>query len=84
MLGDVAELFSKVGHAVSEANNGVDSITRSVKEHTLGSSEISRHMERIAQMAEQNSHAIKKTSDHALELENLAAGLRGMVARFKV
>ena len=84
MLGDVAELFSKVGHAVSEANDGVDSITRSVKEHTVGSLEISRHMERIAQMAEQNSHAIQKTSNHALELENLAAGLRGMVARFKV
>ena len=84
MLGDVAAQFNKVGHAVSQANDGVDSITRSVKEHTLGSSEISRHMERIAQMAEQNSHAIQKTSNHALELENLAAGLRGMVARFKV
>lgn len=82
MLGDVAAQFNKVGHAVSQANDGVDSITRSVKEHTLGSSEISRHMERIAQMAEQNSHAIQKTSNHALELENLAAGLRGMVARF--
>ena len=84
MLGNVADLFGKVGQAVSEANDGVDNITRAVKEHTLGSSEISRHMERIAQMAEQNSHAIKNTSNHAQELENLAANLRGMVARFKV
>ena len=84
MLSNVADLFGKVGQAVSEANDGVDNITRAVKEHTLGSSEISRHMERIAQMAEQNSHAIKNTSNHAQELENLAANLRGMVARFKV
>ncbi len=84
MLGNVAELFGKVGQAVSQANDGVDNITRAVKEHTLGSSEISRHMERIAQMAEQNSHAIKNTSNHAQELEGLAASLRGMVVRFKI
>lgn len=84
MLENVAGIFGEVSHAVTEANSGVDSITRAVKEHTIGSSEISRHMERIAQMAEQNSHVIEQTSSHAHQLEKLAFGLRGMVSRFKV
>jgi methyl-accepting chemotaxis protein len=84
MLESVAGMFGEVSDAVSDANAGVDSITRAVKEHTLGSTEISRHMERIAQMAEQNSHVIEQTSRHATQLEGLASSLRGMVVRFKV
>lgn len=84
MLEQVAGAFAEVNTSVSQANSGVDNITQSVKEHTLGSSDISRHMEKIAQMAEQNSHVIQETSSHAEALETLSSELRGLVARFKV
>ncbi len=84
MLEKVAGAFAEVNTSVSQANAGVDNITQSVKEHTLGSSDISRHMERIAQMAEQNSHVIQETSSHAAALESLSAELRGLVSRFRV
>ena len=84
MLEQVATAFAEVNTSVSQANAGVDNITQSVKEHTLGSSEISRHMEKIAQMAEQNSHVIQETSSHAQALESLSGELRGLVARFRV
>ena len=83
-MENVAMVLSEANSAVTQASQGVDNITASVKEQTTVSNEISRNVEKIAQMAEENNSSIQQTSDAAQNLEQLAANLQTVVSRFKV
>ena len=48
------------------------------------STEIARNVEHIAQMAEQNSAAVRDTAETAQRLKSLAQQLRDEVAHFKI
>lgn len=83
-VGNVAEVLAQANAAASQASEGVDAISRSVKEQTAASTDISRNIERIAHMSEQNSHAMAEVSAAVHELEALAGELENIVSRFRV
>ncbi|HNO89184.1 MAG TPA: hypothetical protein PKI69_13010, partial [Rhodocyclaceae bacterium] len=62
----------------------VTDISAALREQGVASTEIARNVERIAQMAEQNSAAVRDTAGTARELERLAQQLRGDVQRFRI
>lgn len=80
----VVALLAEANQAVERASQGVNDITASVKEQTAASNDIARNVESIAQMAEQNSAAVRETSEAAQHLENLAATLKSLVSRFRI
>jgi methyl-accepting chemotaxis protein len=81
---NVATVLAEANSAVTHANQGIDSISRSVSEQTAASMDISRNIERIANMTEQNSHAMSEVSSATYELEKLAGELENIVSKFQV
>lgn len=82
---------SQAGDAVTQINSGaqmlvgtVNDISAAIKEQSEASNEISRHVEKIAQMAEENHAAVDETAKTAHQLEKLATDLHETVGRFKV
>ena len=80
----VVTLLDEATDAVRRAGSGVGEITSSVQEQTAASNDIARNVESIAQMAEQNSEAVRETSTAAQHLEDLAATLKSLVGRFRL
>lgn len=81
----------QAGDAVTKINSGaqmlvgtVNDISAALKEQSAASNEISRHVEKIAQMAEENHAAVDETAKTAHQLEKLATDLHETVGRFKV
>ena len=62
----------------------MSSIAASVDEQSKGSHEIARHVESIAQMAEENYSAIELVGRDIVRLEKLAGEMEAAVAHFKV
>jgi methyl-accepting chemotaxis protein len=62
----------------------VNDIASAVEEQSKASNEIARHIESIAQMAEENHAAIAQSEQGVVLLEKLATELQTTVARFKV
>ena len=56
----------------------------SVNEQKTASQDIAQHIERIAQMAEENMAAIQGNSAAAQHMEQLAATTQEMMRRFRV
>ena len=56
----------------------------SVSEQSLASNEIARHVEHIAQMAEENHAAISQSEQGIVQLGDLARDLQNAVSKFKV
>jgi methyl-accepting chemotaxis protein len=62
----------------------VSDISDALKEQSQASNEIARHVERIAQMTEENSLAIRQTTSASQSLEELARSLQRDVSQFRV
>ena len=85
------QLAGKAGISMDQIRSGagrvvtaVTDISAALREQGVASTEIARNVERIAQMAEQNSAAVRDTAGTARELERLAQQLRGDVQRFRI
>jgi len=85
------ELVTEAGGVISRIAEGSRDVVRhagdisdALREQSVASNEVAGNVERIAQMAEENSRAVREASDTARELENLAAGLRQAVGRFRL
>lgn len=85
------ELAGKAGDAMRQIHAGatqvvsaVTDISAALREQGAASTEIARNVERIAQMAEQNSAAVRDTANTAGQLERLARSLRDEVAHFRI
>jgi methyl-accepting chemotaxis protein len=76
--------MDKIHETMERSNQGVDAITYSVREQTMASNEIARHVAQIAAMAEDNTTAVQQTAQAAQHLEELADGLESALQRFKV
>jgi methyl-accepting chemotaxis protein len=57
---------------------------QALREQGTASTDIARNVERIAQMAEQNSSAVRDTAGTARRLEDLAQQLRAEVSHFRI
>ena len=84
-------LSRRAGESIGRIRDGADrvradvsDISNSLREQSTASNEISRSVERIAEMSEQNSAAVRGTAETASELERLARELEQEVRRFRV
>ncbi len=80
----VIGVLDEAGKTVTAATSGVADISSSVKEQQLASTDVARHVEHIAQMAEESRKAIEQTVASVHHLGELAGALEGAVARFRV
>ncbi|HLP98496.1 MAG TPA: methyl-accepting chemotaxis protein [Sideroxyarcus sp.] len=80
----MSAVLNEAGAAVRESNVGVGEIAVSVGEQGNASNEITRNIEHIAKMAEQNHAAIEQTAHDIAELERMGVDLQSAAARFKV
>lgn len=80
----VSAVLAAAGEAVSKSSQGVGDIAISVGEQSQASNEIARHVEKIAQMAEENHAAVDLAGQEIARLERLADELHESVSRFRV
>lgn len=80
----VENLLAVATQSVSQASREMDNIALSTKEQTEASNEIAKNMERIAQMVEESSGAVKEVAVAAGVLETLAMRLQNSTGRFKL
>ena len=83
-VNEVSSVLEEAGSAVEQSSAGVNDIAASVSEQSLASIEIARHVESIAQMAEENHAAIARSEQGIVNLSELARDLQSSVSKFKV
>ena len=90
-VGRGVEVANATGSAMGSIEAGagkvltaVDDISAALREQAVASNQISSGIETIAQMAEENSAAVASLSQAAVELQQLAGGLRNEVGRFRL
>ncbi len=83
-VDEVSVVLEEAGGAVEKSSAGVNDIASSVSEQSLASNEIARHVESIAQMAEENHAAIAQSEQGIVNLSELARDLQQAVSKFKV
>ena len=79
-----SSMLTDATRSASNARHDMDAIASSVNEQTVASNGIATNMERISQMVEENSLAVKRVSDAADDLEQLATRLQRSVERFNL
>jgi methyl-accepting chemotaxis protein len=62
----------------------VSEITDAVKEQSVASTHIAQEVERIAQMAEENSAESSNTADGARQLDEMALAIKAAVSIYRV
>jgi methyl-accepting chemotaxis protein len=76
--------ITRVTETAQQVMASVTEISAALKEQSQASNDIARHVESIAQMAEENTGAVALTKDSAQKLEGLASALQTSVMRFAV
>ena len=84
LADEAGEVFSRISSGTTEAAVRVRDIAAAVREQNVAGRGIAQNVEKIAQMAEENSAATGAVSDSAAHLERLAGQLEKAVTRFKV
>jgi methyl-accepting chemotaxis protein len=90
-VGAGVALAREAGESINriEAGSGrvleaVNDISGALREQSQASNDIAKHVERIAQMSEENSIAVKETANASHSLERLAGALQRSISRFRV
>jgi len=63
---------------------GINEINGAIQEQRVASTEIAQHVERIAQMAEQNDHSVAQIGADVRNLEQLSEHLDSLMSRFRI
>jgi methyl-accepting chemotaxis protein len=84
LAGQAAASIVQITDSVDTLLQGVAEISNALRQQGLASQDMARHVERIAGMTEENSHAANQTAQAAQDLEGLAADMRQAVERFKL
>ncbi|AXS80221.1 methyl-accepting chemotaxis protein [Dechloromonas sp. HYN0024] len=77
------EAIGQVQAQSRQVLNAVSEITVALREQASASTDIAQNVERIAQMAEENSSAASGNANTSETLRKLAQGLTGAIARFR-
>jgi len=83
-LGEVSSVLESSMNSVSEAHQGVDNITNSVREQKSVSQDIAVNLESIVRAAEENTGIIGQTESAARDFRKIADDLRATVSRFRL
>ena len=81
---EAGERMVSIRDEASLVSGAITEISNALKEQSQASQEISRHVESIAQMTDENNAAAEETASSAARLEQLAASVRASIAQFKV
>lgn len=84
LAGKAGASMDQIRAGAAQVVNAVTDISSALREQGAASTDIARNVEHIAQMAEQNSAAVRGTADTARRLQNLAQQLRAEVAHFRI
>ena len=84
LAGQAGSSMDQIREGASQVVRAVTDISAALREQGAASTDIARNVERIAQMAEQNSNAVRETAGTARRLENLAQQLRSEVSHFRI
>jgi methyl-accepting chemotaxis protein len=86
-----AVLAREAGDAINQINGGVSTvesavtdISSSLEEQSRASNDIAIHVEKVAQMVEENNAAAGQTANSAVHLERLAVDMRETVEKFRL
>ena len=80
----VESSLTRAAAAVEDANGGINGIASSVHEQKAANSAVARYIEKVAQMAEENTSVIEKTAANINQVTHSAQDLIVAVSRFKV
>ncbi|MBS4095863.1 MAG: methyl-accepting chemotaxis protein [Sulfuricella sp.] len=90
-VGDGVTQARSAGNAITQIKQGaeqvldvVNDISAALDQQSSASQDISGHVERVAQMSEENSAAAHQSADAARHLEELARAMRTSVSRFRI
>ena len=84
-LADQAgEAITRISASTDHLVKGVEDISGALQQQNLAYQDVARHVERIAQMTEENSYAAKETAGAAQHLESLSQAMQQAVARFRL
>jgi len=85
------ELADQAGKAITRISastdhlvKGVEDISNALQQQNQAYHDVARHVERIAQMTEENSHSARETAEAARHLEGLSHAMQGAVSRFRL
>jgi methyl-accepting chemotaxis protein len=81
---NAGEAINQIRLGSSKVVNVVNTISSSLSEQSNASSDIAGHVDRVAQMALSNSHVAENTASAAIQLEGLAASMRGLIHHFRL
>ena len=84
LVGRTETALHHIGDDSREVANNVQNIIDALREQDAAIQQIAANVEKIAQMAEENSAAAASSSDTATQLDRLSGALKGSAARFKV
>jgi methyl-accepting chemotaxis protein len=74
--------ITRISDSNSQVVKGVDAISEALRQQNLAYQDIQQHVERIAQMTEENSHSARETARAARDLESLSRSMQEAVSRF--
>lgn len=90
-VGGGVALVQQAGDAINQINSGagqvinvVSDISAALAEQSSASNDIAAHVEKVAQMSEENSAAANRAAEAATNLEELAVAMHKTVGRFKI
>ncbi len=84
LVGKTEAALHRIGDDAREVANNVQSIADAIREQDAAIHQVVTNVEKIAQMAEENSAATASSSDTASQLDRLSGALKDSVERFKV
>lgn len=81
---EVGTMLTAMRDSSVRMKSAIHDVSASLKEQSAASTELAKHVERIAQMTEENSAAVQETATAASTLSDLASRMQGMVGQFRV
>ena len=84
LAGRAGEAITRISTSTDHLVKGVEDISDALEQQNLAYQDIARHVERIAQMTEENSHAAGEAAGAAQALEDLSCAMQQAVARFRI
>ena len=76
--------ITQITESTSQVVSGVAEISNALQQQGQAGEDLSRHVEKIAHMSEENSHAAGQTAQAARELEQLAVSMQQAIQRFRL
>ena len=76
--------LQRVDEDSREASSNVQNIVEAIREQDAAIQQVASNIEKISQMAEENSAGARSSGDTALKLDILSGSLKELVTRFKV